>query len=158
MKRHGYWLWAPLRGYISEPSFLNCNHLIFIHYSIYILFQFCSSWFFRNIGIRVGRSPVSQSFPTPPTFFPSPQFFCPPHSPHFSHPFFSPHPQHPRFPSPRSPRFRNSPPQSEPATFPPSCNSLPPHPLAASSHSPTTCSHPLSTPLHPPVNLPHSLP
>jgi hypothetical protein len=49
MKRHGYWLWAPLRGYISEPSFLNCNHLIIIHYSIHILFHFVAPGFFVTL-------------------------------------------------------------------------------------------------------------
>jgi hypothetical protein len=52
MKRHGYWLWAPLRGYISEPSLLDCNHPLFIYLSIYLLFQFCSSWFIYYSGIR----------------------------------------------------------------------------------------------------------
>jgi hypothetical protein len=52
MKRHGYWLWELLHGYIREPSFLNCNHHIFYSlFNTYIYFNYVAPGF-CNIGIR----------------------------------------------------------------------------------------------------------
>jgi hypothetical protein len=55
----GYW--APRRGYISEPSLLDCNHPLLFILSIYLLFQFGSFGLFITL--------VSEQV-------------APPHSPH----------------------------------------------------------------------------
>jgi hypothetical protein len=133
MKIHGYWLWEPLRGYISEPSILYCNHPLFIYLSIYLLFQFRISWFIYYSGIKVY---MFHCLPDPhPTLWPTFVLLQPP-------PMTKPTPSTPS----HTPSLCSLIPFSHPNT---SCHDFPhsrPHSIIP--HSPVSFPTPDHTPYH----------